>query len=202
MKKYTIGLYEKAMPKTEPDFKPRYSEPEVPNGSISFIRDERGTIVGMLGHRLGEHKCQMRGSGSWCNGLMGRKFVCMLSTKVMNFSTVDFEYCKHSPYLWGICLIAKAGPHRSKQDVEALLKGLRDKIAREWGINLKLVGRGGWQKVQQKDLYLFSSYIFEQGPTVMGYPSTLRLTAYEENDGSGYTVEFMLNCFQLQRIVE
>lgn len=173
---------------------------------LGLIKNNRGQIVGMMGHVLGEHKSQMRGAGYWCEGLKGVKLRCQLDPKVMNFSAVEFEYLKEPPCLWGIRLIAQAGTHHSRESVESLLLALRNKIAIEYGIDLKCVRNDrGWKadlaKMSGGTYYVFNSYIFEQGPTLSGVPSCLQLEAYEESVGSGYTIELLLNCVQLQRIV-
>lgn len=159
------------------------------NNELGLIWNAKGQVVGAMGHRLGEIRSQMVDAGGrWEEGLMGPRYSRRLSQKVMNFSEVRLEYCQDNPHLWGIDIMAYAGSHRSRGEVNSFIKQLRDRISQENGLDLRL----------EYGSNEFDTYL-AKGATVRGFASSVKLTAIERESG-GYIIWLSVNCFDLQRL--
>ena len=146
---------------------------------LKLMKDSDGMVVGMLGHKLGEHESQCNETGgSWEPWLMGRAYTGKLNRKIWGFTTCSLEYGKDDSLL-GIEIIGRLGANRSHQDIEELLCDISGALKHGYGV--EFTKSNNWH-----DQTVYDTYHAIQGTDSDGCPKS-QIDLYvvsQENGGS------------------
>lgn len=142
-------------------------------GSLGFIRNSKGIIIGMMGHKLGEiHQNEEmfdRSKGTWelhdglctCEGLLRKS--------IFYFTNFDytFHYEENLPIrLMGIELDACLGSSFDRESVQRIVLEMRGEIEKKFGIRLDLVSRASDGDGRINEKYVMQQGFFEERETL------------------------------------